>query len=141
MDRTLEQILKQLMRFSVVGVIGFAVDAGVLTLLLHTTRAGHYIGRVGSFLCAATVTWVLNRTYTFDHASHHGPARQWVGFLGANALGGLVNFGVYSALISSQPAFARAPVLAVAAGSLAGLGVNFSLSRAYVFAAHPNVRR
>ncbi|HEY3785389.1 MAG TPA: GtrA family protein [Steroidobacteraceae bacterium] len=137
MAHRFRQIVRQFFAFGAVGVAGFVVDAGVLTLMLRTTHAGPYLGRVVSFLCAATFTWALNRVFTFrDHATHHTLGAQWLRFLAANAIGGCVNFGAYSLLLSTVAFFAATPVMAVAAGSLAGLAVNFTLSRTFVFAAN-----
>ena len=134
MAHGLRQIIRQFLAFGVVGVAGFVVDAGVLTLMLHLTAAGPYLGRVVSFLCAATFTWALNRIFTFrNQGTHHTLGAQWLRFLLANALGGFVNFGVYSLLLSTVAVFAAHPVLGVAAGSLSGLAVNFTLSRLFVF--------
>ena len=129
------QLLRQFFAFGAVGVAGFGVDAGVLTLLLRSGIAGPYLGRVVSFLCAASCTWILNKTYTFaDRGNRDGLASQWLRFLGANAVGGLVNYGVYSLLLSQSAFFSTYPVAAVAVGSLSGLTVNFALSRTFVFA-------
>ena len=121
----------QFLRFGLVGVVGFIVDASVLRLVVALLGLNLYIGRVISFLTAATVTWALNRTFTFKHK---GAWRaQWVRFLLANALGGLVNFGTYAAMVSSIAVVHSHPVIAVAAGSLAGMGFNFTLSKWLVF--------
>jgi putative flippase GtrA len=92
-----------------------------------------YTGRIFSFLFAATVTWVLNRNYTFRGSVPAPRTRQWARFVSANAVGGALNYGVYSALILSGGWFIKAPVLAVAAGSIAGLAFNFTVSRKFVF--------
>jgi putative flippase GtrA len=130
----IRRTLKQFLMFGAIGVVGFVADAGVLYMLLHSTHAGFYLGRLVSYLCAATVTWFLNRTITF-RASGSGvpPHHEWLRFLGANALGGLVNLGVYSLLVARVALFTATPVLAVAVGSLSGLAVNFVLTKAYVF--------
>ncbi|HZO23260.1 MAG TPA: GtrA family protein [Steroidobacteraceae bacterium] len=136
MAHGLRQIIRQFLAFGTVGVAGFVVDAGVLTLMLRLTGAGPYLGRVVSFLCAATFTWALNRVFTFrDQGTHHTLGAQWLRFLGANAIGGFVNFGVYSLLLATVAFFTAHPVAGVAAGSLAGLAVNFTLSRMFVFSA------
>lgn len=120
--------------FGAIGVVGFVADAGVLYALLHSTSAGFYLGRLASYLCAATVTWFLNRTITFRASGSGARAHhEWLRFLGANALGGLVNLGVYSLLVARVAIFTATPVLAVAVGSLSGLAVNFVLTKAYVF--------
>ena len=51
----------------------------------------------------------------------------------ANLLGLVLNRGTYAVLVTVVPLCARQPVFAVAAGSLAGMMVNFILSRRVVF--------
>ncbi len=141
MPNRLRPLVRQFLAFGIVGVAGFLVDAGVLLLMLRFTQSGPYFGRVVSFLCAASFTWILNKTFTFrGRGGRHRPLAEWLRFLGANAIGGAVNFSVYSALIAQVALFASAPVAAVAAGSLSGLTVNFALSRTLVFAKHPSGR-
>lgn len=123
---------RQFLRFGMVGVAGFAVDASVLAAAL-TIGAGVYGGRVLSYVAAASVTWALNRLWTFrDRTS--GRVGQWARFLAVNALGGAVNYGVYALMVlqhgSRSVAFA---VFAAAVGSLCGLAFNFLLSRRLVF--------
>jgi putative flippase GtrA len=131
-------LIRQFAQFGAVGTVGFLVDASVLLLLLHATHAGFYLGRLISFLCAATVTWCLNRTITFrSRAASRGISAEWLRFVAVSCLGGIVNFGVYSALLLSFASFAAAPVAAVAAGSLSGMVVNFGLSRSYAFRGNP----
>jgi|SRR5579872_680836 len=126
--------VRQLAAFAIVGALGFVVDAAVLKTLLSLTDAGLYVGRVVSFLSAATFTWVLNRSFTFRALRRRRSLfLEWLSFLGANSLGGAVNFGVYSLLVARFKLFTSTPVLGVAAGSLAGLAVNFSLTKLYVY--------
>ena len=123
---------RQFLRFGVVGTIGFVVDASVLTVVLATTGLGFYWGRVASFLVAATTTWALNRRFTFQDRSARR-VRQWGRFVAVNVGGGLVNYATYSALVAASATFRSWPVLAVAAGSLAGMFVNFAASKRFVF--------
>lgn len=123
----------QFVRFGIVGTIGFIADASMLTLVLSVTGLGFYLGRLVSFLFAASITWALNRCYTFRDRSKQGRMRQWGRFVLVNSAGGLVNYGVYSALILGDDLFRAWPVLAVAAGSIAGLLVNFLGSKFLVF--------
>lgn len=123
----------EILRFGVVGVVGFVVDASVLTLGL-LVGAGPWLGRVLSYLAAATVTFSLNRAWTFRTAERSRPvAQDWGLFLLVNLVGFSCNYGTYAALIGGVPFMRDLPVLAVAAGSLAGMAGNFLLSRRYVF--------
>jgi putative flippase GtrA len=127
----------QLLAFTVVGTIGFLVDAATLHLAMGMLGTGLYLGRVISYLVAATTTWALNRRFTFHAQRSSVRVTEWGRFLIANAAGGLVNYGTYAALVATQPTVATHPVIGVAAGSLAGLALNFTLSRYLVFRGGP----
>lgn len=125
--------LRQFLSFSVVGTIGFVVDAATLYLTMSQLGAGLYGGRVVSYLVAATSTWALNRRYTFLQQRSANRLGEWSRFLGANAFGGLVNYGVYALLVTINETAATYPVIGVAAGSVTGLFFNFAASRYVVF--------
>ncbi|WP_338662752.1 GtrA family protein [Pararoseomonas sp. SCSIO 73927] len=126
----------QFLRFGVVGTIGFLVDTAVLYAALGA-GLGLYAGRALSYVAAASGNWALNRAWTFREAGRvTGRAalgRQWALFLAVNLVGFAVNYGTYALLVANLPVAAAHPVLAVAAGSLAGMGGNFLLSRRFVF--------
>ena len=91
------------------------------------------IGRVGSFLCASLVTWRINRRFTFGTASAGNWLLEWFRYFWASVAGALVNYLVFALLIMVSPAVARMPTLAVAAGSVAGMVINFVLYSRFVF--------
>jgi putative flippase GtrA len=131
----------QFLTFGAVGAIGFVVDSAVLYFCMGALGTGPYTGRAASYLAAATATWALNRAVTFKPAAPAAGSgsglgtllRQWMHFLAVNAVGGVINYTVYAALIASMEIFARHPVLGVAAGSLAGMLFNFTFSRKLIF--------
>jgi putative flippase GtrA len=119
-------------RFCVAGTGGFVVDAGLLQALVDLAGADPFIARVGSFLAAATFTWWVNRHYTFGVG--HAPTRgEWLRYVTAMTLGAAVNYAVFAATLLAAPLAMRQPWLGVAAGSAAGLAVNYGASRRYVF--------
>jgi putative flippase GtrA len=128
-------IVRQALRFAGVGVIGFLVDAGVL-MAGRALGLDLYSARAVSFLTAVTSTWALNRTFTFKEHASSSMLKEWARFCAANAVGGGVNLGVYAWLLNSLGVVLMWPVLGVAAGSLSGLLVNFTLSRMFVFRTH-----
>ena len=124
-------LAQQFLRFGVVGVICFLVD----TAFVYALRGplGLYAAGMASYFIAATVGWALNRTFTFRGAGSSSMLRQWFTFLVAG-LGGLVlNRGVYFTLITVSATCVEYPVIAVAAGSVADMFVNFAMSRKVVF--------
>jgi len=128
---------KQFISFSIIGGIGFIVDTGLLYLLIYAVDIDLYLGRFFSYLCAVTITWVLNRAYTFQldeqFVCRIGLLRQWSRFVGCNALGAVINYTIYALLITFIGSFYTYPVFAIAVGTLFSVNVNFFLSKKYVF--------
>ncbi|HVH78392.1 MAG TPA: GtrA family protein [Stellaceae bacterium] len=124
-------VVGQFVRFGCVGTITFLIDAAVLTAVLAAAPGHFYLGRVLSYLVAASAGWWLNRRFTFG--SEDSRWRQWLRYLAANLSGGLANYAVYAALIALVPFCRTQPALAVAAGAIAGLVFNFAASRRFVF--------
>ncbi|MDG2375029.1 MAG: GtrA family protein [Woeseiaceae bacterium] len=122
---------RQFFRFAVVGTIGFVIDAGVLLYVL-SLDFDFYSARAISFLCAVTCTWLLNRVFTFRDRNED-LVGQWVRFASVNLIGGLINYGIYAVLVWQLAIVQTWPMLGVAAGSIAGMFINFALSRRYVF--------
>ena len=126
-------VTRQFVLFAIIGTAGFVVDSAVLLAAIKLGHYGPYLSRLFSYLAAATFTWAANRRFTFPAAQRSGRAAQWARFVATNAVGGAANLGTYAWLIAHVPTVAHWPVLGVAAGSLAGLLINFSLSRSLVF--------
>lgn len=124
-------LLIQFMHFAVVGGLGFLAD----TLVVYGLRSavGLYVAGLVSYVVAASVTWILNRVWTFRGLSNGSILRQWVLFMLANLSGFVLNRGTYAILVTFWALAAERPIIAVAAGSIAGMFVNFGMSRRLVF--------
>jgi putative flippase GtrA len=125
--------MRQFALFCVAGALGFAVDAAVVQALVRGLGLDPYASRVLSFLCAMTATWVFNRRYTFAHAVGESLLHEWLRYAFAMLGGFVVNYGTYALLVWRFPLVREWPVLGVAAGSVAGLFVNYASSRFWVF--------
>lgn len=120
-------------RFCIAGGIGFVVDIAVLYVL--APLLGWYVARAGSFLAAASVTWWLNRRFTFALLPRHSKQPVWLEYLqylASMLVGGTVNYLVYASVIYGVHSV-FAPVLGVALGSVAGLIFNYLAARHFVF--------
>ncbi len=126
------RLLAQFVMFGFVGLAGLTVD----TATVYGLRGwlGLYGAGLAAYATGATTTWWLNRHWTFRGHHRGGRAhRQWVLFMAANSAGFVLNRGTYFALVTYVAACAAQPVLATSAGAVAGMFVNFGLSRSLVF--------
>jgi putative flippase GtrA len=124
-------LAEQFVRFGLVGVIGLIIDTTTVYGLRHTL--GLYGAGVVAYVLAASGNWLLNRLWTFRGQGSAPVHRQWAMFMVTNLAGFVLNRGTYAVLVTFVAAAADQPVIATAAGAVAGLFVNFSLSRRLVF--------
>jgi putative flippase GtrA len=120
---------QQIFWFTVVGAIGFGVDAGILETAVHRFGSDPYAARALSFPAAASTTWFFNRWLTF-RPPHKPSFGEWGLYLILMGLGALLNLGVYAITVrwwlGASPG---ALLLALAAGTGAGMTVNFLSAR------------
>ena len=125
----------QFVRFLAVGTLGFIADAGTL-LLLVTLGGDPYVMRLVSFAVAVSVTWWCNRNWTFRRAT--GPCRgQYLRYFGVQSAGAVVNYAVYAGVLAIVGPTALHAVLALAAGSIAAMALNFVGAKRLVFRPRP----
>jgi len=123
---------RELILFGLVGVAAFAVDAGILYLVMPVV--GAYWGRALSFFCAVFTTWLLNRHLTFKNRYSDLPlVVEFIKYIVAMLGGGSINYILYAYLLLTFENIAAQPIWGVASGSGAGMMVNFILSRVFVF--------
>lgn len=115
------------LRFCAVGAVGFVVDAGLTLLLSQGLQWTPVASRIVAFVVAATVTWLLNRHYTFR--SQAG-LRSWAPYVMATGVGALINIGIYWLWLRVAGVAPAAILGGVALGSGVALAFNFFVSRA-----------
>ncbi len=119
--------------FVVVGGIGFVVDASILATLVHGYDWGDYTARLASFAVAVTVTWALNRAYSFAGQETTDKRQEYSRYLAVQLAGMAINFAIYSLCIISSELMDQWPVLALAVGSAVALIFNYVGARLFVF--------
>ena len=128
-------VFDRLPGFAVVGVVGFAVDGGLLTYLVHYAGWNPFSSRGVSFSLAVTVTWLLNRTIVFrlpDHGSRR-PGSEYGKYFLVQIGGAALNLAVYWGLLTEAPSLQAVPILALACGAVFGLVFNYVGARLWVF--------
>jgi putative flippase GtrA len=132
-DRLSRLVSPQLLRFGIVGVIGFAVDAGLLRASL-AAGLGYGEGRVLSFVIAVLATFLLNRSFTFrGRETDRAVAAELFSYVLLQLGGGVVNYGAYLLAVHVSDLVRAYPELGVALGSIAGMGVNYWTAKNFVF--------
>lgn len=114
--------MKRIVRFAIIGGIGFAADAFVLLSLLMWTQLDPFSGRIISISAALFVTWLLNRLITFGPSSRH-MAVEGARYGGVGLVGAAVNYATYSALLVLAPQLTVIVTLAIA--SIVAMGFSF----------------
>ncbi len=118
---------RHMLTFAVVGSLAFVVDAGVFTAL-DTLGAGTFLSRCLSILTSVTFTWYLNRTFTFKTQTPPSFI-EFLSYLGGMQLGLITNFTTFFVVLYVSEFANTYPVIALAIATLAGMTINFLISR------------
>lgn len=122
-----------LMQFLVVGASGVVVNLAVLSLL-KLSGSSDSLALAGGIGVSVVTNFLLNRRFTFSYARHDPILRQFLGFLGASAVGLAVNYGVAIFMrlnvLTAGPFALQASAMA---GIVVGMTFNFLGSRYFVF--------
>lgn len=124
----------RLLRFAVVGGIGFVIDATILWTGVNAFGWDPFNSRALSFSIAVLATWLLNRWMTFpDRDRARTLMGEWTRYVAAQIGGAFANLLAYSAVLMGV-GYAKAFVLpALAIGAVFGLLVNYTFARLWVF--------
>lgn len=123
-------------RFGFIGGLGYVLAVGLLAFFAGVLTLPFAIANALTIFTTMCFTWAGNRYVTFRERRAHGLSgivREWLTFLGANALGATVNYGAALALVRFAPSPLNNTFIAQACGVLAGLVFNFTLSNRLVF--------
>ena len=125
-------MFRSLTLFILAGVTGFAVDCGLLLLLLERGFALLH-SRLLSFGCAMAVTGFLHRHFTFPLANRMPVEQQAQRHAVVQCLGAATNFAVFFVLQKSFPVLQQQVAITLAMSAVVSLLVTFTLSRKWVF--------
>lgn len=123
-----------LVRFGIVGSIGFAVDLGILAVLVHGAGWNPLMARLVAMGIAVTCTWLLHRNWTFSAGRLRSPLQQSLLYGMVQILSLSLNYAVFSVLLLSGDIWRSFPVLAAAAGSLCAMTITYVFCKRIAFA-------
>jgi putative flippase GtrA len=119
-------------RFVLVGSVGFTIDGGIMLLLM---KFGHSVieARLTSFAAAVTVTWALNRVWTFSATRRGNKRREYLYYLATQLVGAAINLAIFLVCLSLFPALGAYPLIPFVFGASAALIFNYNVSKHFVF--------
>ena len=123
----------EILRFLIVGVTGFAVDAGLLELFVSLGLAAA-VARIFSIALALQVSYLLHGNFTYR--SHAGMSRKgWIKFMLSNLVGAVLNYVIFLTVLSldvaHDPRASRWIALFVAV--FLTMGFNYWANRRFAF--------
>ncbi|WP_339861859.1 GtrA family protein [Thalassospira alkalitolerans] len=116
-------------RFLFTGTIGFVTDAGALWLGTTKFQLDPYTARLISFTFALTVTWFLNRHFTFKTSTGNGK-RQFGNYAVVQITSFGLNYIIYSGLVWIDFA---SPLKALAISAIISMIYSFTAMNLWVF--------
>ena len=122
--------MQRFLRFCVVGVLGFVIDASITTLL--SAEFQPFVARVPAFLLASIATYNLNRVWSFGHAEGSSWRGYWA-YIFTTSVGALINYAIFMVVVIAGGASTGVIVTGVALGALGGLAFNYAAASRVVF--------
>ena len=119
--------------FFFIGIVGFIVDGGILTLLHARLDFSPVSARFVSFPIALSTTWLLNRHFTFTQREDRHIGKEWLLYALVNTTGALLNLGCFIFLVRTWDQLAAYPIVPLAMAAAIAMLFNFTGSRFLVF--------
>jgi len=127
-----KQFLIKFFKFGLVGGIVFLFDAACFWLALKVF-SNSVVARSISVLLAITLSWLINRSFTFHADAKPASWKEWLRFALSQFPGACANALVSVIAFNYVPLAQNNPWLSVACGSAAGLTINFLMANFFVF--------
>lgn len=125
---------RDLVRFGIVGSLGFVIDLGILAALVHGAHWSPFVARAVAMAIAIFCTWLLHRHWTFPSGRVRSPLPQSLLYGTIQIASVSVNYGIFSALVLTGGVWRSYPVLAATVGSLTAMAITYLLSKWVAFA-------
>ena len=127
---------RALRSFAVVGGIGFAIEAVLLTVLTQVAGWTPWQARIPSFVTAVLVTWALNRRHTFPGRGLQRRSLEALSYACIQICGALINLAIFGVCLRHAALMRDVPVIALGIGAVGGFAFNFAVSNAVLYSRH-----
>ena len=126
-------MLKQFVRFGLVGALGTATNIGVFSLAIKYITLSPTIGSALGFMLASMQNFAINRIWTFSLRGRNRVRffKSYLRYITINLVGFAANVAVLN-LIINEIGYDYS-IEGQLAGIISGMGFNFVLSKLFVF--------
>lgn len=125
--------MNQIIKFGIVGTVGFSVDALVLLFFVHIVEYSIPVARLSSFLIAVLVTWLINRNLTFSKNNKFTIKKEYFLYLFIQTIGALINYIIFIILVYNFELFKSYLVLPLGFASIIVMFFNFFMLKKFIF--------
>lgn len=87
----MRKLIEQLMKFSVVGVIAFIIDYGLLALLTELFGINYLVSATISFTASVIFNYIASMRYVFTHKEGMSRRREFIIFVILSVIGLIIN--------------------------------------------------
>lgn len=119
-----------LLRFLFVGGLGLCTDACTLYALRGVI--GLIPAKIISYLIAYSVTWILNRIFTF-HSNNPRRVQEWFKYTILYSLTGVLHVMLFALLVKNNSYLHNYPIIALLITAALMSVINFAMSKKVVF--------
>ena len=88
------KLIEQFMKFSVVGVIAFVIDYGLLALLTEVFGINYLVSATITFTASVVFYYIASMRYVFTHKEDMSRRREFIIFVVLSVIGLLINNGL-----------------------------------------------
>jgi putative flippase GtrA len=106
-----------------------------MQLLVSVTGLQPLLARTVSFPLAVTLTWLLNRVWTFDDGRGRIARAQYLRYGLVQITGFAINYAVFAVLVLHGGPWREQPIFALAVGAGIAMVTTFAASKRLVFSA------
>lgn len=83
----MEKLIKQLMKFGVVGIIAFAIDYGLMIILAELFDVNYLVSATISFVVSVVFNYAASMRYVFTHKEGMSKRREFIIFIVLSVIG------------------------------------------------------
>lgn len=87
----MKNLIAQIMKFGVVGVIAFVIDYGVMVFLTEVFGLNPVVSATISFIVSVIFNYIASMRYVFSHKEDMSRSREFVIFIVLSVIGLIIN--------------------------------------------------